>query len=181
MSSCLRSSQVVTSPEVHSHSSKRTPLQLSRCPSASSRVLPNCSPTSSSSSISALSLSAGTVRRRPAHSIHFHNPMIFFFPVHLFWPVFKIRWRAWCARIRTLSLSSAVREAAARKFLDDLCPVGQNPLDFTLVTKAWAGMYLCLLVQTLIRVANRLLLVISSQASMIVTTIYILAIHLIPR
>jgi hypothetical protein len=64
------------------------------------------------------------------------------FPVHLFWPVVKIRWRAWCARIRTLSLSSAVREAAARKFLDDLCPVGQNPLDFTIVTKAWAGVYL---------------------------------------
>jgi hypothetical protein len=64
------------------------------------------------------------------------------FPVHLFWPVVKIRCRAWCARIRTLSLSSAVREAAARKFLDDLCPVGQNPLDFTIVTKAWAGVYL---------------------------------------
>jgi hypothetical protein len=61
--------------------------------------------------------------------------------VHLFWPVIKIRCRAWCARIRTLSLSSAVREAAARKFLDDLCPVGQNPLDFTVVTKAWAGVY----------------------------------------
>ncbi|KAI0267896.1 hypothetical protein BGY98DRAFT_1101856 [Russula aff. rugulosa BPL654] len=41
--------------------------------------------------------------------------------IHLFWPVIKIRCRAWCARIRTLSLSSAVREAAARKFLDDLC------------------------------------------------------------
>ena len=62
--------------------------------------------------------------------------------VNLFWPVIKIRWRAWCVRIRTLSLSSAVREAAARKFLDDLCPVGQNPLDFTLVTKALAGVYL---------------------------------------
>src|SRR6266852_7800893 len=37
--------------------------------------------------------------------------------VQLFWPVFKIRWRAWSARIRTLSLSSAVREAAARQFL----------------------------------------------------------------
>jgi hypothetical protein len=68
--------------------------------------------------------------------------ILFMFPVHLFWPVVKIRWRAWCARIRTLSLSSAVREAAARKFLDDLCPVGQNPLDFTIVTKAWAGVYL---------------------------------------
>lgn len=68
--------------------------------------------------------------------------MLIYFLVHLFWPVVKIRWRAWCARIRTLSLSSAVREAAARKFLDDLCPVGQNPLDFTVVTKAWAGMYL---------------------------------------
>lgn len=68
--------------------------------------------------------------------------MLIYFPVHLFWPVVKIRWRAWCARIRTLSLSSAVREAAARKFLDDLCPVGQNPLDFTVVTKAWAGVYI---------------------------------------
>lgn len=81
----------------------------------------------------------------------FHNPILISFsfpvPVHLFWPVVKIRWRAWCARIRTLSLSSAVRDAAARKFLDDLCPVGQNPLDFTLVTKAWAGVYLCSLVQ----------------------------------
>lgn len=65
------------------------------------------------------------------------------FLVHLFWPVVKIRWRAWCARIRTLSLSSAVRDAAASKYLDDLCPVGNNPLDFTIVTKAWAGVYLC--------------------------------------
>jgi hypothetical protein len=68
--------------------------------------------------------------------------MLIYSPVHLFWPVVKIRCRSWCARIRTLSLSSAVREAAARKFLDDLCPVGQNPLDFTIVTKAWAGVYI---------------------------------------
>jgi hypothetical protein len=59
----------------------------------------------------------------------------------LFWHVGKIRWRAWRARLGTLSLSSAVREAAARKFLDDLSPVGQNPLDWTIETKAWAGVY----------------------------------------
>ncbi|KAH9983048.1 hypothetical protein BJV74DRAFT_777907 [Russula compacta] len=59
--------------------------------------------------------------------------------VSLFWPVAKVRWLAWCARIRTLSLSSAVREAAARKFLDDLSPVGDNPLDKTIVFKTWAG------------------------------------------
>jgi len=63
--------------------------------------------------------------------------------IHLFWPVVKIRWRAWCARMRTLSLSCSVREAAARKFLDDLCPVGQNPIEFTMVTKAWAGIDDC--------------------------------------
>jgi len=116
---------------------------------------------------------------------------LFMFPVHLFWPVVKIRWRAWCARIRTLSLSSAVREAAARKFLDDLCPVGQNPLDFTIVTKAWAGVYtvfsstnqtlhspgeiLCVVIR-LLSVPVFLL-----QVSMIATTTYILVIHLIPR
>jgi hypothetical protein len=116
--------------------------------------------------------------------------MLICFPVQLFWPVVKIRWRSWCARIRTLSLSSAVREAAARKFLDDLCPVGQNPLDFTIVTKAWAGMYLvfpstnqtlCSSGETLC--VTRLLLVsrFLSQASMIATIIYILVIHLIPR
>jgi acyl-CoA thioesterase FadM len=41
--------------------------------------------------------------------------------------------------MRTLSLSSAVRDAAACEFLDGLSPVGQNPLDLTIVTKAWAG------------------------------------------
>jgi len=59
--------------------------------------------------------------------------------INLFWHVAKVRWRAWWARMHTLSLSSAVRDAAARKFLDDLSPVGQNPLDKTIVTKAWAG------------------------------------------
>jgi hypothetical protein len=117
---------------------------------------------------------------------------LFMFTVHLYWPVVKIRWRAWCARIRTLSLSSAVREAAARKFLDDLCPVGQNPLDFTIVTKAWAGVYLVFSSiaffahssgETLCVVVVRLPFGIRflSQASMIATTIYILVIHLIPR
>ena len=112
--------------------------------------------------------------------------------VHLFWPVIKIRCRAWCARIRTLSLSSAVREAAARKFLDDLCPVGQNPLDFTIVTKAWAGVYPLSFRSTKLCHSSGcensicVLLFVSfwyppSQASMIVTTIYILVIHLIPR
>jgi hypothetical protein len=47
--------------------------------------------------------------------------------------------------MHTLSLSSAVRDAAARKFLDDLSPVGQNPLDKTIVTKAWAGAHRVLL------------------------------------
>jgi hypothetical protein len=51
-------------------------------------------------------------------------------PLTVYWPVVKIRRRDWYVHIRTLSLSSAVREAAARKFLDDLCPVGQNCLDF---------------------------------------------------
>jgi hypothetical protein len=59
----------------------------------------------------------------------------------LFWQVIKVRWHAWCARMRTLSLSSAVRDAAACEFLDGLSPVGQNPLDLTIVTKAWAGAY----------------------------------------
>lgn len=59
----------------------------------------------------------------------------------VFWPVIKIRWHAWCARMRTLSLSSAVRDAAASKYLDGLSPVGQNPLSLTVVTKAWAGAY----------------------------------------
>lgn len=59
----------------------------------------------------------------------------------IFWPVIKIRWHAWCARMRTLSLSSAVRDAAASKYLDTLSPVGQNPLNLTVVTKGWAGAY----------------------------------------
>jgi len=47
--------------------------------------------------------------------------------------------------MRTLSLSSAVRDAAACEFLDGLSPVGQNPLDKTIVTKAWAGVFISLL------------------------------------
>jgi len=50
--------------------------------------------------------------------------------------VIKARWHAWRARLRSLFLSSAVRNAAACKFLDGLSPVGQNVLDLTLVTKA---------------------------------------------
>ena len=57
----------------------------------------------------------------------------------VFWPVIKVRWHAWCARMRTLSLSSTVRDAAARKYLDNLSQVGQNPFSLTVVTKAWAG------------------------------------------
>ena len=57
----------------------------------------------------------------------------------VFWPVIKVRWHAWCARMRTLSLSSAVRDAAARKYLDSLSQVGQSPFSLTVVTKAWAG------------------------------------------
>ena len=68
--------------------------------------------------------------------------LLFFYPTAVvFWPVIKVRWHAWCARIRTLSLSSAVRDAAACKYLDGLSPVGQNPLNLTVVTKAWAGAY----------------------------------------
>ncbi|KAI0301515.1 hypothetical protein B0F90DRAFT_1628508 [Multifurca ochricompacta] len=63
--------------------------------------------------------------------------------VKVFWPVIKLRWLAWCARVRTLSLSSSKREAVARKFLDDLSPTGQNPLDKTIVTKAWASIDDC--------------------------------------
>jgi hypothetical protein len=59
--------------------------------------------------------------------------------VKLFWPVFRLRWYAWCVRMRTLSLSSATRNAAASKFLDNLSPVGQNPLDKLIVLKGWAG------------------------------------------
>lgn len=40
---------------------------------------------------------------------------------------------------RTFSFSPATRKAAACKFLDNLSPVGQNPLDKILVTTAWAG------------------------------------------
>jgi len=122
------------------------PLQLSRFPSASSRVLPNWSPISSSSSMSALYPLVGTVCH-PHYPICSNAYVLYDGLVHLFWPVAKIRWHAWCARIRTLSISSAVREAAARKFLDDLCPVGQNPLDWTIVTKAWAGMYHIVLIR----------------------------------
>jgi hypothetical protein len=99
--------------------------------------------------------------------------------VHLFWPVAKIRWHAWCARIRTFSLSSAVREAAACKFLDDLSPVGQNPLDYTIVTKAWAGMY-----QRLKLCAQPVYVFpcpFFSQASMTATTTYTSVIRLILR
>jgi hypothetical protein len=41
--------------------------------------------------------------------------------------------------MRTLSISSAVRDAAACGYLDGLSPVGQNPLDKFIVTKAWAS------------------------------------------
>ncbi|KAI0265882.1 hypothetical protein BC834DRAFT_156740 [Gloeopeniophorella convolvens] len=57
----------------------------------------------------------------------------------VFWPVAKLRLFAWVARVRTLSLSSRTREAAALAYLDGLSPTGENPLDKVNVVKAWAG------------------------------------------
>jgi hypothetical protein len=159
-------------------------LQLSRSPSASFRALPNSSLIFSFSSTSGLSPLHGTVCH-PATVFTTQHSFIYGL-VNLFWPVAKIRWRAWCARIRTLSLSPAVREAAACKFLDDLSPVSQNPLDWTIVTKAWAGA--ChILSSTILHSSSETLcysypfVSLFSQASMTATTIYTSVIRLIPR
>jgi len=115
------------------------PLQLPRDLSAFYPVSSELLPIFSLSSISALCPLAGMVG--PClHSLA--TQLLFLYTAAtLFWPVIKVRWHAWCARMRTLSLSSAVRDAAACEFLDGLSPVGQNPLDLTIVTKAWAGAY----------------------------------------
>jgi hypothetical protein len=47
-----------------------------------------------------------------------------------------------------LSLSSAVCDAAACKFIHGLSPIGQNPLDKAVVTKKWAGASYTLLGRT---------------------------------
>jgi hypothetical protein len=80
--------------------------------------------------------------------------------------------------MHTLSLSSAVRDAAARKFLDDLSPVGQDPLDKTIVTKAWAGTHHFLL-STRPHLESTCSLFL--QAPMIATTICTSVIRLTPR
>jgi hypothetical protein len=72
-------------------------------------------------------------------------------------------------------LSSVVRDAAASKFFDGLSPVGQNPIDPTLVTKAWARTYH-------VPLFNRIMVFIFlSQASMTATTIATSVIRLTTR
>ncbi|KAH9035170.1 hypothetical protein EDB83DRAFT_2525126 [Lactarius deliciosus] len=63
-------------------------------------------------------------------------PLVWHFNVFL--PITRLWWLARRARIRTL-FSSSTNKNDAHKFRDDLVPIGQNPLDYTLVTKAWAG------------------------------------------
>jgi hypothetical protein len=57
----------------------------------------------------------------------------------VFWPLTRLWWLVSRARIRTHFFSSPTRKNDAHKFRDDLVPIGQNPLDHTLVTEAWAG------------------------------------------
>ncbi|KAH9170385.1 hypothetical protein EDB89DRAFT_1978700 [Lactarius sanguifluus] len=64
-------------------------------------------------------------------------PLVWHFNVFL--PITRLWWLARRARIRTLFFSSSTNKNDAHKFHDDLVPIGQNPLDHILVTKAWAG------------------------------------------
>ncbi|KAI9445859.1 hypothetical protein BJY52DRAFT_1127893 [Lactarius psammicola] len=57
----------------------------------------------------------------------------------VFWPLTRLWWLARRARIRMPFFSSSTSKNDAHKFRDDLVPIGQNPLDRILVTKAWAG------------------------------------------
>ncbi|KAI9447495.1 hypothetical protein H4582DRAFT_1803022 [Lactarius indigo] len=63
-------------------------------------------------------------------------PLVWHFNVFL--PITRLWWLARRARIRTF-FSSSTNKNDAHKFRDDLVPIGQNPLDHKLVTKAWAG------------------------------------------
>jgi hypothetical protein len=72
-------------------------------------------------------------------SLVYHSSCSLTLLVKLLWTVFRLELYAWCVRMRTLSLSSATRSAAACKYLDSLSPIGQNPLDKVIVLKCWAG------------------------------------------
>lgn len=59
--------------------------------------------------------------------------------LRVFRPVFAIRLRYWWAMLRTMLMSRQEREKEEDRWLDSLCPLGQNPFEMVVPYTSWAS------------------------------------------